>query len=142
MARRILLAALITLISFAEVAHADIFAGGPVYGGNIPDNKSGVQITCRIFNAGASSVTINLTEIWANVGPVTISSNTCLTGGANPPLGIGKYCAFNAFVTGNFAYSCRVNANGTDVNIRGVAEVMGASGASFGHILAAMPLQK
>jgi len=135
MTKRILLTALITLTSFAGVAHADLFAAGPVYGGNIGDFKNGgARITCRVFNAGLTTATINLTQIWTNTGSLVVpTSNTC-TGS----LGVAQYCAFTAPVTGNFAYSCRVNANGFDANLRGVAEIMGASGI----ILNALPLQK
>ena len=126
------------LISLGGTAHADIFAAGPVYGGNTTDLTGGV-VTCRVFNAGLTSATINLTQIWANTNVlVTPTANTCLTNGVNPPLGSAKYCAFTAPITGNFAYSCRINAIGYDTNIRGVAEVYGVSG----KILNAQPLLK
>jgi hypothetical protein len=131
MTKRILLTALITLISFAGIAHADIFAAGPVYGSFA--ELSGGQITCRVFNAGLTPVTINLTQIWTNTGVlVTLASNTCL-GSLNSI----QSCAFSAPITGNLAYSCRVNAQGTDTNITGVAEIQAG-----GNILNALPLQR
>jgi len=138
MSIRVLITTLALLIGLGGAAQADILAAGPVYGGNIPDLTGG-QITCRIFNAGLTPVTINLTEIRTNTNfLVTPISNTCLTNGTNPPLGVAKYCAFNAAITGNFAYTCRINVLGTDTNIRGVAEVMGL----HGELLNALPLQK
>ena len=131
MTKRILLAAL-TLITFVRIAHADIFAAGPVYGSSA--EVSGGQITCRVFNAGLTSVTINLTQIWTNSGfLVTPSSNTCLGSSVTS----AQYCAFAAPITGNFAYSCRLNALGTDTNISGAAEIQAG-----GKILSVLPLQK
>jgi hypothetical protein len=117
---RIAMGVLVMLLSFSGVARANIFASGPVYGGPTEDDPPAGTITCRIFNAGLTTVTINLTQIWTNsnalVAPV---SNTCL----NIPLGPARYCAYGATILGNFAFSCRINVTGTDTNVRGVAEI-------------------
>jgi len=134
MVRRILLVALFALITFAaEIAHAEIFAAGPVYGGNLAELTGGV-VTCRVFNAGLVPVVINGTVIFTNVNSaLALISNSCTI-----PIGPAQYCAFAAISPGNFAYSCRLNVTGLETNVRGVAEVRGTSG----RILNAMPLQK
>ena len=130
------MAALTALISLGGAAQADILAAGPVYGGNIPEVANGQStFTCRVFNAGLAPVTINLTQMWVNTGTtLTPASNTCLA----TPLASTKTCAFSAVIPGNFAVSCRINANGFDNNISGTAEVTGSNG----RILNAAPLQK
>ena len=83
MATRILFAALFTMLTFVGVAHADIFAAGPVYGG--APILAGGAVTVRVFNAGSTPVTFDLTQIFTNTNfSIALSSNTCLTG-PNPP---------------------------------------------------------
>jgi len=139
MARRILFAALftITTVLFVEVAHAEIFAAGPVYGGNLAE-LTGAVVTVRVFNAGLAPVTINLTQILTNTNSlIALTSNTCLSP-PNAALGAARYCAFTGVSPGNFAFSCRLNATGIDTNLRGVCEVRGTSG----RILSVEPLQR
>ena len=131
---RVTLALLATMIGLAGIAHAATLASGPVYGGAATHGGTGGAITCRIFNAGLTSVSITATQIWINTNSlVTPTSNTCLTF----PLGPEKYCAYTAPISGNFAFMCRITAAGTDTNLRGVAEVQ----SSFGNILNVQPMQ-
>ena len=115
---RVIVVAFVILIGLGGVAQAEMFGGGPVYGGTA---SIGGQITCRIFNYGVSSVSISTRQIWNNTNPVApepLVGDTC-----NVVLAPTKYCAFTANIPGNLAYSCRVIATGIDVKLSGVAEV-------------------
>ncbi len=108
--------ALAGLIGLSGVAHADLLAGGPVYGG---PGSAGGQITCRIFNYGVTAVSISTRQIWSNTNvAMPFVSDTC-----NVALQPAQYCAFTANIPGNLAFSCRLVATGTDVKLSGVAEV-------------------
>jgi hypothetical protein len=115
--------ALAASLGLAGTAQADILSAGPAY----PGNPTGGSVTCRIFNAGLQPVTISLRQIFNNASttPVALTSDTCTA--AIPPLG---YCAFAASPGGNFAFSCRINANGSDNNISGDVEVRATNGFS------------
>ena len=139
MAARILFAALFTMLTFVEVAHADTFAAGPVYGGTPSFSPLAGAVTVRVFNAGSTPVTFDLTQIFTNTNfSIALSSNTCLTGGPNPPLGPNQYCAFTGPILGNFAFSCRLNALGSETDLRGVCEVKSSNNV----ILSVEPLEK
>jgi hypothetical protein len=120
----------IAMLTIGGGARADIWSAGPAY----PGNPTGGFVTCRIFNAGLTAVTVVTREIFNNASatPVTLSSDTCT--GVVPPLG---YCAFAAAPGGNFAFSCRVITNGSDNNISGAIEVRASNGFS-----AILPLHK
>ena len=123
--------ALAGLIGLSGAAQADMLGGGPVYGG--PASVGG-QITCRIFNYGLSPVTITTRQIWNNTNSLqSLVSDTC-----NVVLQPARYCAFTASIVGNFAFSCRVVATGTDVKLSGVAEVKNSSST----VLSSVPLYK
>ena len=110
----------IAMLAIGGSARADIWSAGPAY----PGTPAGL-VTCRIFNAGLNAVTVAVRQLFINTSaaPIALSSDTC--GPAVPPQG---YCAFSAVVTGNFAYSCRVIANGIDNNISGAIDVRTSSG--------------
>ena len=115
------LAFVASLIALAGTAQAEVLASGPVYGGN----PSGGTAICRIFNAGLTSVSIPIRQIWTNTNvALTLGADTC-----NVALGPNKYCAFQAGIPGNLAVTCRLTAAGTDVNVRGIAEVQSSGGA-------------
>jgi hypothetical protein len=122
---------LASLLGFSGVAQAEFLGGGPVYGGTA---SVGGAITCRIFNYGAFSVTVTTRQIWSNTNAIQpLVADSCNV--AVPP---GGYCAFQAAITGNLAFSCRLVATGTDVKLSGVAEVKNANNT----ILNSLPLQK
>ncbi|MCI0600108.1 MAG: hypothetical protein L0Y50_04800 [Beijerinckiaceae bacterium] len=124
--RLILAAAMLALVGTAK---AEIFSAGPAY----PGNPTGGSVTCRIFNAGLSPVSISFRQIWTNTGVApALSTDTCNV--AVPSTG---YCAFTTPASGNLAYSCRINSSGTDNNITGVIEVRATSGAQV-----TLPLHK
>jgi hypothetical protein len=130
---RVIIPLLAALVGVAGGAQAATLASGPVNGGSASNGGAGGTITCRIFNAGLTSASITSTQIWINTNAlVTPTSNSCLTS-----LGVEKYCAFTAEITGNFAFTCRITAAGTDTNLRGVAEIQGPTGI----ILNALPMQ-
>ncbi|WP_133717204.1 MULTISPECIES: hypothetical protein [Methylocaldum] len=128
---RLTFAALAALIGFCGTAQAEIFAGGPAYGG--PGSVGG-NISCRIFNYGLSPVTITQRQIFTNTNEtVAPSSDTC-----DAELQPATYCAFVAPIQGNLAYSCWLTATGTDTRLSGVAEIQ----ASDFSVLNAVPIQK
>jgi hypothetical protein len=110
----------IAMLTIGGSARADVWSAGPAY----PGFPAG-SVTCRIFNAGLTAVTVTTRQIFENASatPIALSSDTCAA--AVPPLG---YCAFSAAVAGNFAFSCRVITNGTDNNISGAIDVRATNG--------------
>jgi hypothetical protein len=127
-----LVATIVTLLSLCEVAQAEIFASGPVYGGQ--SGPIGGGISCRIFNYGLSTVSISQRQIFTNTNiAVALTSDTC-----NVALAPNRYCAFTASIAGNLAYSCRLVASGTDPKLSGAAEVSSPSSV----ILNTLPIQK
>lgn len=120
----------IAMLTIGGSARADIWSAGPAY----PGNPTGGSVTCRIFNAGVTSATINIREILSNASttPIPLSSDTCTT--AVPPSG---YCAFavSPSAVNNFAFSCRVTTSADKIS--GAVEVRAPSGFS-----AILPLHK
>jgi hypothetical protein len=57
---RVLFTAVAALIGLGTVAKSDTLAGGPVYGG--PSSVGGT-VTCRVFNAGQGSLSLDSREI-------------------------------------------------------------------------------
>lgn len=126
---RVAFASAITFAGLCGVAQADIIAGGPVYGG--PAGTGG-QVVCRLFNAGFLGVTVASRQIFSNTNVLMpLASDSCTAG--LPP---NRYCAFAANITGNLAFSCKAVILGTDVNVRGVAEIKNSSSA----VLNAVPM--
>ena len=129
---RVLGTAIAALIALGGVAEADIFTGGPLYGGA---SSTGGVVTCRFFNAGTSNVTFAYRQIWANTGSlVSLVSDSC-----NVAVGAGKYCAYSAGITGNFAYSCRAVINGIDNNVSGEMDITEGAPAT---VLFVLPLHQ
>jgi hypothetical protein len=115
----------------STVVQAEVLAGGPLYGG--PASVGGT-VTCRVFNAGGGSLSLDTREIVTNTGvAITLSSDTCAVG--IPP---GQSCASAGQITGNFAFSCHMFDASTDGIITGVIDIESPSGA----ILATSPLRK
>ncbi len=110
------LAALTTFIGLGGVAQAKIYASGPLYAAGGP---VGGQFVCRIFNAGSTSATITSRQIFTNTNvSMALTSDTCTVA-----LGSTQYCAFITTIVGNLAHSCRLNAVGSGLVIRGTAQV-------------------
>ena len=129
--RRLTFAVLATLIGLCGAAQAEILGAGPAYGGS---PSVGGRVACRIFNFGTTPVSITTRQIFTNTNvSIVPATDTC-----NVALGVAQYCAFEAPITGNFAYSCRVVAQGTTTNISGVAEIKLLNGT----ISTTLPLQK
>jgi hypothetical protein len=109
------LAALAAATTLCATAQAGNLASPPIYGG-FPG--IGGTFSCRIFNAGAASVTISARQIFVNPGTaIALTSDTC-----SAPLAAGKYCAFTSGV-GNFAYICQATTVGSAASLRGLGEV-------------------
>lgn len=126
---RFTLAALVILIGLTGAAQAQMLAAGPVYGGA---GSVGGTVTCRLFNFGFSEVTIDVHQIFNNVGEkVELASDTC-----NVPLSSTRSCAFSAPIQGNFAFSCLVRVDSDRVS--GVAEIQNKINA----VLTTVPLQE
>lgn len=130
MSVRLSLATLIALSAFAVPTQADILASAPLYGGGL--DSPGSVITCRIFNAGSSSATISQRQIRTNTNALMgNSADSC-----NVVLGPLKYCAFTANSPGNLAFTCRIVASGTNLKLRGVAEMVKSA-----KLIAALPME-
>jgi hypothetical protein len=120
MYKRLTLTALATLIGLGGAAQADMLASGQAYGGVSSINGT---VTCRIFNFGLTPVTITARQIWTNTSAsITPTSDTC-----NVPLASTHACAYAQSPTSNLAYSCRIIAAGTEVNVSGVTEIQNPS---------------
>jgi hypothetical protein len=117
---RVIFASLALLIGLGSVAHADIYAAGPSYGGN----PTGGIATCRIINVGTTPVTVSLRQIITNTNAVlALVSDTCVG-----PIGANGNCAFSAAVGGNFALSCRAIVQGGDPHVSGTLDVQNPVG--------------
>jgi hypothetical protein len=129
---RVVGTAIAALIALGGVAEADILSGGPLYGGA---SSVGGVVTCRFFNTGISNVTFSSRQIWANTGSsVSLISDSC-----NVAIAPGKYCAYSAGITGNFAYSCRAVINGIDNNVSGEMDIVVGAPAA---VLFVLPLHQ
>ena len=129
---RVVGTAIAALIALGGVAQADILSGGPLYGGA---PSIGGVVTCRFFNTGTSNVTFAHRQIWANTGSlVPLISDSC-----NVATAPGKYCAYSAGITGNFAYSCRAVINGINNNVSGEMDIVVGAPA---NVLFVLPLHR
>jgi hypothetical protein len=118
---RITFAALVLLISVNESAQAEIYSGGPVYGGS---GAPGGAIVCKVFNAGLTAVSISTRQIFDSTNAsVTPTIDTC-----NVPLAANHYCQYGKTGTVNVAYSCRMIITGIDPNVSALAEIQGGDG--------------
>jgi hypothetical protein len=118
---RLIVAVFALFIGISGAAQADIYSGGPVFGGS---GAPGGAIVCKVFNAGLSSVSIPTRQIFdSNNASVTPTVDTC-----NVVLAPNKYCQYAATPTVNVAYSCRMVITGTDINVSALAEIQGADG--------------
>jgi hypothetical protein len=121
--RKTMLWATVAVVALGGAGHAATLASPPTYGGS--PVASGGTITCRVFNAGSGAATISTREIIANSNVVITSTfDNC-----NKPLGAAQACQFNAPIPGNLAFTCLAAASGSNVSLRGVAEVTSTSGA-------------
>ena len=117
---RFALAALVGLACISGSAHAEIYAAGPVYGGN----PTGGAVTCRVLNTGTSSVTIAQRQIITNTNVlVAPTSDNC-----NVALAPNRNCAYAAPVGGNLALACRVVVTGISPQISGSIDVQNPVG--------------
>ena len=132
MRARLVLATAIILVAMAPGVRAEMFGAGPVYGGPV---SVGGSVTCRVFNFGTSSVSIPTRQIFTNTNSlVSILGDSC-----SVPLGAAHTCAFTGAITGNFAFSCRLIATGTDdTRLSGMAEIQN----STHNVLNSVPLTK
>jgi hypothetical protein len=95
----------------------------------------GGSVTCRVFNFGASAVSIPTRQIFTNTNVlVSLFADSC-----NVPLGSAHTCAFAGAISGNFAFSCRLIATGADdTRLSGMAEIQNSSHS----VLNSVPLTK
>jgi hypothetical protein len=120
MRARLAFATVAALTCITGTAVADLYAAGPVYGGN----PTGGIVTCRVLNAGTNSVSITARQIITNtnafIAPTADSCNVAVLG--------GRTCAYSAPVGGNFALACRLVVTGTDPQISGSIDVQNPVG--------------
>ena len=127
---RLSCAVLVALVACGGSARADIYAAGPVYGGN----AAGGTITCRVLNAGVGTVNISLKQIITNTNAILVPTiDSC-----NVPLPSANYCDFRFSPGSNFAYTCRLVVSGTDPNLSGSIDVQTSGSA----VLVNAPLQR
>lgn len=130
MSIRLAFSAFAVLVGLGSVAHADIYAAGPSYGGN----PTGGVATCRIINVGTTAVTVTLRQIITNTSVVLpLASDSCGAG-----LAPGGNCAYAANVGGNFALSCRAFVQGVDPHVSGTLDVQNP----VGTVRVVTPMQK
>src|SRR5690349_4800869 len=124
---------LTTLIGLGGAAQAETYGGGPVFAG-----PAGVLVACRVFNFGATPVTLPTLAIYNAAGAnVPATFNNCPAPPADLPL--GGSCAFAAAAVANGAYSCRIVVAGESPDeVSGAAEIQGTGGA----IVSVLPLRK
>jgi hypothetical protein len=92
------------------------------------------SVTCRVFNFGGFPVSIPTRQIFTNTNvAVHLFTDTC-----NVPLLVGQYCAFAGTISGNFAFSCRLIATGTETRLSGMGEIQD----SRHNVLNSVPLTK
>src|SRR5690242_266659 len=88
--KRFTLTMLTTLIGLGGAAQAETYGGGPVFAG-----PAGVLVACRVFNFGATPVTLPTLAIYNAAGAnVPATFNNCPAPPADLPL--GGSCAFAA----------------------------------------------
>jgi hypothetical protein len=132
MRARLVLATAIILVAMAPSVRAEMFGAGPVYGG-WPVSAGG-SVTCRVFNFGGFPVSLQSRQIFTNTNiPVSILADSC-----NVSLPSAHYCAFTGAISGNFAFSCRLIATGTETRLSGMAEIQD----SRHNVLNSVPLTK
>jgi hypothetical protein len=129
--RRLALASAFVLVGFAT-AQAKTLTSPPTYGGR--SQSGGGFATCRLFNGGASSISVTRRQIITSGNTVlSLTSDTCAAG-----VGPGGYCAFGGSGAGNVAFSCRADVAGSGLNlVRAVMEVSNSSA----DILSALPAE-
>ena len=117
---RLAFTALAALACISGSALAEIYAAGPVYGGN----PTGGIVTCRVLNTGTTGVNIALRQIITNtnvvVAPTADNCNAGLT-----PL---KTCAYSVPVGGNLALACRIVVTGANPQVSGSIDVQNPVG--------------
>ncbi len=112
-------------------AHATILAGGNLYGGT---NQT--QVTCYLFNAGQSAVTVSVGQIiQENIGPVTLFANNCTSG----LLAARSICHIAAHPTSSGTYSCLFQVDPDGAEVRGVLDIRSGNGGST--VLQTTPLR-
>ncbi len=130
----------IFLLGITAAAHADILAGGPIYGGPGQDNA-----VCYLFNAGTGTVTVSSNQIIRLDGTVvTLDTDTCAS------LGPNKGCVIHGVVTDPQTYSCKMVISPSAADVRGAFELrsnlsvlksielrqrIGAQGAPYGQAI-------
>jgi hypothetical protein len=130
--KRLTLTTLTTLIGLGGAAQAETYGGGPVFAGN-----TGTLAVCRVFNFGATPVTLPTLAIYNAAGAnVAATFNNCPAPPADLPL--GGSCTFFAPAVPNGAYSCRLVVVGPSSDqVSGAAEVQGPGG-----LVNVLPLRK
>jgi hypothetical protein len=129
---RKVLALVALALTFGGGAEAATMASAPNYGGYAIANSGGT-VTCRLFNAGSGTAQISSRQIITNLGGIaTLADDSCAAG-----LGASQSCQFDANITGNFAFSCRVTTSGQGIVVRGVSEVRSIDGV----VLNTLPMQ-
>jgi hypothetical protein len=117
---RTALVAVSVLCCIGTAAHADILAGGPIYGGNTQTTA-----VCHVFNTGSTTAAFSLVGILGENGVgLPLTRNSC-----SPFLHAAESCSFAATISSNSAYSCQiVLANGTSkTDLRGSFDIRDGS---------------
>ena len=115
-------------MSFGGAAQAEVYGGGPVYGGF---GSIGGTAVCRIFNFGPFDVPDTIRQLWNNVGSqVSLGFDSC-----NTTLASGGSCAYGANISGNFAYSCAIAAESSYIS--GSVEIQ-----KSGEVLNTQPMHR
>ena len=101
--------------NYAEVARADVMAGGPVYGYPQQDQLAG----CFLYNAGPTAISLTSFTIVGTSGPIQIGQNTC-----SASLAPSAICGIVGGIGRAGPYACKaVVPNGTGTYLRGAVGV-------------------
>src|SRR4051794_30760232 len=97
---RYTIAAAALFSAFGAAAHAEILAGGSIYGGT-----SQTDAVCYVFNAGGTAVDLGKPEIRTQNGALkTLNTNSCPA-----TLGARRGCAWAAPIASNLAHECAIS---------------------------------
>ena len=117
---RLAFTALVALAGISGSAQADIYAAGPVFGGN----PTGGIVSCRVLNTGTTNLSIVQRQIIANTNVlITPTFDSC-----NVVLAPLRNCSYGASISGNVALACRLVTTGVDPMISGSIDVQNPVG--------------
>lgn len=110
--RYVLVAAALSM--FVGIAHADILAGGPIYGG-----PTQVAAICYVYNTGSTALTLGVPHVRDQSGTVLpLDINNC-----SATLSARDGCAWATRVSNKVANECDIVVGPSKASARGALEI-------------------